>query len=90
MEELQQAGWKQAEPKKSSDITEEDLRTIFNLVDIDRSGAVTKRVSTRKYQCQKCKSIRIRRARLHAMTTLFTRRPAWPANSCKNASELRM
>lgn len=53
MEELQQAGWKQAEKKKSQDITEEDLRTIFNLVDIDRSGAVTKRVSTRKCQRQR-------------------------------------
>jgi hypothetical protein len=45
MEELEEAGWQKAEEKKEAELTEGDLRQIFNLVDIDKSGAVTKRVN---------------------------------------------
>ena len=44
MGELEAAGWKKAEEKKKEDINEEDIRAIFNLVDIDKSGSVSKRV----------------------------------------------
>ena len=44
MEELEAAGWKKAEEKKQEEITEEDIRSIFNIVDMDKSGSVSKRV----------------------------------------------
>ena len=44
MGELETAGWKKAEEKKQEEITEEDIKAIFNIVDIDKSGSVSKRV----------------------------------------------
>ena len=44
MGDLEGAGWKKAEEKKQEDITEADIRAVFNLVDMDKSGSVSKRV----------------------------------------------
>ena len=45
MEELEGAGWKKAKNKKAKEINSMDLRAIFNLVDVDRSGSVSRTVS---------------------------------------------
>ena len=45
MEELEAAGWKKAKTKKPKEINSMDLRAIFNLVDVDRSGSVSRTVS---------------------------------------------
>jgi len=43
MGELEEVGWKKAAQKKKGDITELDIKAIFNLVDVDKSGAVSRR-----------------------------------------------
>ena len=45
MDELVAAGWIKAKEKTEADVTAEEIRTIFNLVDIDKSGAVSKKVA---------------------------------------------
>ena len=45
MEELEAAGWKKAKAKKVNEIKEMDIRSIFNLLDVDRSGSVSRIVS---------------------------------------------
>merc|ERR1711962_1685965 len=55
MGELETAGWKKAEEKKEVEVTEDDIRQIFNLVDIDKSGAVTRREA-----CMACKLLQKR------------------------------
>ena len=44
MGELEASGWKKAEEKKHELITEDDILSIFNMVDIDKSGSVYKKV----------------------------------------------
>ena len=44
MEELEAAGWKKAKAKKVNEIRKVDIRAIFNLVDVDRSGSVSRSV----------------------------------------------
>ena len=43
--ELEEAGWKKAKPKKVKEINQFDIKAIFNLVDVDRSGSVSRTVS---------------------------------------------
>ena len=45
MEELEAAGWKKAKAKKVNEIRKVDIRAIFNLVDVDRSGSVSRSVN---------------------------------------------
>ena len=45
MGELEEAGWKQCGDKKAEEVTDVDIRSIFNLVDIDKSGTVSRTVS---------------------------------------------
>lgn len=40
--ELEEAGWKKAKPKKVKEINQFDIKAIFNLVDVDRSGSVSR------------------------------------------------
>ena len=47
MAELEEAGWKKAADKKAEEVTEVDIRAIFNLVDMDNSGTVSRTVSFR-------------------------------------------
>ena len=47
IDELEAAGWKKAKPKKVKEISQFDVKAIFNLVDVDRSGAVSRTVSLR-------------------------------------------
>ena len=44
MAELEEAGWKKAQEKKAEEVTDVDIRSIFNLVDIDKSGTVSRTV----------------------------------------------
>merc|ERR1711936_1450226 len=55
MNELETVGWKQAEEKKEEEITEEDIKSIFNLVDIYKSGSVSRREA-----CMACKLLQKR------------------------------
>ncbi|XP_023329128.1 calmodulin [Eurytemora carolleeae] len=43
MRELEEAGWKKAAEKKKEDITETDIKAIFNLVDVDKSGSLSRK-----------------------------------------------
>ena len=44
VEELEAAGWKKAKSKKVKEINSLDIKAIFNLVDVDRSGSVSRTV----------------------------------------------
>ena len=44
MAELEEAGWKKAQEKAPEEVTDVDIRSIFNLVDIDKSGTVSRTV----------------------------------------------
>lgn len=55
MGELKECGWKKADEKKEAELTEDDIRQIFNLVDIDKSGSVSKREA-----CMACKLLQKR------------------------------
>ena len=48
MEELEAAGWKKAKAKKVNEIKQMDIRSIFNLLDVDRSGSVSRIVRNTK------------------------------------------
>merc|ERR1712106_163501 len=53
MGELEEAGWKKCGDKKAEEVTDVDIRSIFNLVDIDKSGTVSRteaRVATKLLQ----------------------------------------
>lgn len=45
MTDLEEAGWKKAQPKKSKEITQLDIKSIFKLVDVDCSGWVSRKVA---------------------------------------------
>ena len=45
MVEIEDAGWRQVgKTEDKSAIKEEEVRTLFNLIDKDRSGSLSKRV----------------------------------------------
>ena len=44
MADLEEAGWKKAQPKQSKEITQLDIKSIFKLVDVDCSGWVSRKV----------------------------------------------
>ena len=44
MADLEEAGWKKAEEKTADQVTDVDIKSIFNLVDIDKSGTVSRTV----------------------------------------------
>ena len=45
MGELEEAGWKKAKEKKADEVTDGDIKSVFNLVDIDKSGTVSRTVN---------------------------------------------
>ena len=45
MGELEEAGWKKAKEKTADQVTDIDIKSVFNLVDIDKSGTVSRTVS---------------------------------------------
>ena len=73
---LEAAGWKKAEEKKHEEITEDDIRAIFNMVDIDKSGSVSKWVSSFMLT--------------NRIKTFVTRKLVWLANSFKRGLGSRM
>ena len=46
MAELEEAGWKKAKEKTADQVTDIDIKSVFNLVDIDKSGTVSRTVSS--------------------------------------------
>ena len=44
MTELEDAGWKKAKEKGADQVTDVDIKSVFNLVDIDKSGTVSRTV----------------------------------------------
>merc|ERR1739838_460433 len=42
MGELEEAGWRKQKPKKGKDITEMDVKAIFRIVDVDKSGNISR------------------------------------------------
>ena len=44
MEQLLSVGWIKATPKESNEITELDINEIFTMIDVDKSGSVSRRV----------------------------------------------
>ena len=44
MTELEEAGWRKAQDKAADQVTDVDIKSVFNLVDIDKSGTVSRTV----------------------------------------------
>ena len=44
MTELEEAGWRKAKDKTADQVTDVDIKSVFNLVDIDKSGTVSRTV----------------------------------------------
>merc|ERR1712223_1757794 len=42
MTELEDAGWRKAQDKAADQVTDVDIKSVFNLVDIDKSGTVSR------------------------------------------------
>jgi len=42
MAELEEAGWRKVQPKKVKEITELDIRAIFRMIDVDKSGNISR------------------------------------------------
>ena len=45
MAELEEAGWKKAKDKPADEVTDVDIKSVFTLVDADKSGTVSRTVS---------------------------------------------
>lgn len=45
MKKITEAGWKKAE---SENVTDEDIRALFDMIDKDKSGSLSKRVKSHK------------------------------------------
>ena len=42
MGELEEAGWKKAADKPADEVTDVDIKSVFSLVDADKSGTVSR------------------------------------------------
>merc|ERR1712179_68518 len=42
MAELEEAGWRRVNPKKGKEISEMDVKAIFRMVDVDKSGNISR------------------------------------------------
>ena len=47
MEQLESVGWVKATKKESNEITELDINEIFTMIDVDKSGSVSRRVNSK-------------------------------------------
>ena len=45
MEQLESVGWVRVEKKESFEITQLDVDEIFKMIDVDKSGAITRSLS---------------------------------------------
>ena len=45
MEQLESVGWVRVEKKESIEITQLDVDEIFKMIDVDKSGAISRSVS---------------------------------------------
>ena len=45
MSQLESVGWVRVERKESEEITELDIDEIFRMIDVDKSGAISRSVS---------------------------------------------
>ena len=45
MSQLENVGWVRVEKKESEEITELDVDEIFRMIDVDKSGAISRSVS---------------------------------------------
>ena len=45
MRQLEGVGWVRVQKKESSELTELDIDEIFNMIDVDRSGSISRSVS---------------------------------------------
>ena len=45
MEQLESVGWVKATQKESNEITELDVNEIFTMIDVDKSGSVSRTVN---------------------------------------------
>ena len=53
--EIESAGWKQVgKTEDKSDIKEEEVRSLFNLIDKDKSGSLSRRVISIDLERKKC------------------------------------
>ena len=48
MDDLEEAGWTKAKKKAVKEITQTDVKSIFKLVDVDKSGVISRNVSQYK------------------------------------------
>ena len=46
MEQLESVGWVRVEKKESFEMTELDVDEIFKMIDVDKSGAISRSVSS--------------------------------------------
>ena len=74
MTELEEAGWKKAKDKAADQVTDVDIKSVFNLVDIDKSGTVSRTVS-------------LIRKNVEAQNEFFFRKPGWPLSCWRKDSE---
>ena len=44
MAELEEAGWKKAKDKPADQVSDVDIKSVFDLVDMDKSGTVSRTV----------------------------------------------
>ena len=62
--EIESAGWKQVgKTEDKSDIKEEEVRSLFNLIDKDKSGSLSRRVISIDLVRKKCLRSKIFRKR---------------------------
>ena len=45
MEQLESVGWVRVEKRQSAEITQLDVDEIFKMIDVDKSGAISRSVS---------------------------------------------
>lgn len=49
MRQLEGVGWKRVEKKESGELTEIDIDEIFKMIDVDKSGAISRSVGSIKF-----------------------------------------
>ena len=51
MDEIKEAGWTRFKPVAGQPITEKDMKKVFKMVDMDKSGAISQLVCLDKIDC---------------------------------------
>ena len=50
MDSIKAAGWTRFKPVKGQPIAEQDMKRVFKLVDMDKSGAISQMVKTQIFK----------------------------------------